>query len=89
MCTRLYKCDKYFDTEKIIFWYGKDRWLKKTQVGFILRWHCSILASNLYKSLRGLKISWNEYVEALCANFKGKNDPLKDFRQINYIKKYI
>ena len=47
---------------------------------------------NYTRSLRGLKVSWNECVEILCANFGVKNDPLEDFidlRQTNSIKTYI
>jgi hypothetical protein len=82
----LYKCNQYFEIEDI-----KDP--KKLKLassyldGIALYWH-----QNFMRNLNNWRLSWDEYVEALCYRFGGQKDPMEDLidlKQVGTLENYI
>jgi hypothetical protein len=82
----LFKCTQYFEIEEVA---DSD----KLQIasyyldGVALYWH-----QNFLRSLEGQNTSWEEYVEAICYRFGGRQDPLEELmelRQHGDLEEYI
>jgi hypothetical protein len=82
----LYKCNQYFDIEDI----DESDKLKLASYyldGIALYWH-----QNFMKNQNNQKVSWGEYIEALCYRFGGQKDPMEDLidlKQVGTLEDYI
>lgn len=83
----LYKCNQYFNIKEIV----KAKNLKLTF--YYLDGMASYQHQNfMKKSKSDQRVTWGEYVEAICCRFGGQNDPLKelkDLRQMRDLESYI
>jgi hypothetical protein len=82
----LYKCNQYFEIEDI----EDPEKLKLASYyldGIALYWH-----QNFMRNLNNWRLSWDEYVEALCYRFGGQKDPMEDLidlKQVGTLENYI
>ena len=82
----LYKCNQYFDIEDIDE-LDKLKLASYYLDGIALYWH-----QNFMRNIRNQRVSWGEYVEALCYRFGGQKDPMEDLidlKQVGTIETYI
>ncbi|KAL3596164.1 hypothetical protein D5086_007801 [Populus alba] len=82
----LYKCNQYFEIEDI----EESDKLKLASYyldGIALYWH-----QNFMRNINNQRVSWGEYVEALCYRFGGQKDPMEDLidlKQVGTLETYI
>ena len=82
----LYKCNQYFDIEEIDE-LDKLKLASYYLDGIALYWH-----QNFMRNLNNHRVSWGEYVEALCNRFGGQRDPMEDLidlKQVGTLETYI
>jgi hypothetical protein len=82
----LYKCNQYFDIEEI----PESDKLKLASYyldGLALYWHW-----NFTRNMEVQRVSWAEYVDALCYRFGGQKNPLEElieYKQEGELEGYI